>query len=169
MKSHILQECTFSTRHAPQTVKAKEMSGKIRANRMWSAEDVDPWIPVIGKSIGEYVARSLHAEMDTWIFSSAQEVDSCSDLMPEEKEKAKIAIANDGVGFTVWRRQKFSGGALSRRVFTEEHGGTEVRFRWSGNHCAAYVPIQTYGWREHPDGSRERVAYRIGEGWVRSL
>ncbi|OGG73915.1 hypothetical protein A3A40_02115 [Candidatus Kaiserbacteria bacterium RIFCSPLOWO2_01_FULL_54_20] len=55
---------------------------------------------------------------------------------------------------------------MKERVYTTSDGTREVEFRWSGNHNAHYVPVQTNGWRELPDGSFEAVTYVEGRGWV---
>jgi len=51
-------------------------------------------------------------------------------------------------------------------VFTTREGTMKVPFRWNdGLHRAlAYEPLQNYGWRERPDGSREPVSWE-GHQW----
>lgn len=49
-------------------------------------------------------------------------------------------------------------------VFATEEGDRTVKFRQEQTHAGDVYPLQYFGWRERPDGSRERVTYsdRLG-------
>jgi len=139
-----------------------------RENRIVVAGGIAPWEDLIGERYANRVCGLLLADFEVWIFGGTGEIEACTDLTAQEKKDAKKSFHSQGNGFIIWFRQKFDGCALKPRVFTSPDGHREVQFKWSGGHAAHYLPEQSQGWLERPDGSRVRVLYDRTCGWIAS-